>query len=128
MFIFGNNYLSAEKTIKYSEAKAKTIAENIANINTPGYKRKDIVGFNDIYQNIQKLKITSEKHLQPLNNDTAFLEIRDNTSSMKEDGNNVDIDREITEMNENVLLQSVAVGELERQIREIKDAINEGRR
>ncbi|WP_195937897.1 flagellar basal body protein [Romboutsia sp. 1001713B170131_170501_G6] len=59
--------------------RSNAIAENIANINTPGYKRK-YVSFEDTLKN--KLEVPSIK-----------LKV-DKKSVVREDGNNVDIEHE----------------------------------
>ncbi|CEH33299.1 flagellar basal body protein [Romboutsia lituseburensis] len=62
-----------------TELRSKTIANNIANINTPGYKRKYVT-----FEDTLKGKI-----------DEAKIEVKtDEGSIMREDKNNVDLENE----------------------------------
>lgn len=62
-----------------TELRSRTIAENIANINTPNYKRKYVT-----FEDSLKDKI-----------DNAKIELKvDNDSVVREDGNNVDLESE----------------------------------
>lgn len=62
-----------------TELRGKTIANNIANINTPGYKRKYVT-----FEDTLKDKI-----------DDAKIEVKtDEGSIMREDKNNVDLENE----------------------------------
>ena len=64
--------------------RGQTIANNIANINTPGYKRK-YVTFEE----------TLKKSSKGISIDDAKIELKvDNSTTMREDENNVDLEVE----------------------------------
>src|SRR5690348_10734930 len=64
--LFSGTFLSLEKSLDYATVKNRTISNNIANIDTPNYKAKD-VGFKQILSNELnssiKAKRTHSKHL-----------------------------------------------------------------
>lgn len=86
------NYL--KNAIDATSLKNKVIANNIANINTKNYTRKDIDFQNLLNKEIEKnqMKITNNKHITLNNNDINIYE--DTSGSYKTDGNNVDLDQE----------------------------------
>jgi flagellar basal-body rod protein FlgB len=98
------------KALDAIETRQKIYSHNIANYNTPGYKRKDVV-FEDVLRKALgdsdeiKLKTDNEKHLKniPSINEINYQVVEDNSRSAREDGNNVDIDIEMVKMMENTL-------------------------
>lgn len=94
--IFDSNKI-VEKSLNTAWIRNKTIAQNIANIDTPGYKRIT-VSFED------KLRLAMQKNnFEKKDVDNIDITIsRDNkTLSARLDGNNVNIDTEMAELAEN---------------------------
>lgn len=96
--------------LETASVKNKVIAENIANIDTPGYKAQDIEFFdvmNEILDNGKKLPLarTNEKHLPPaeLDADPSAFVYQQNNPSVRNDGNDVNIDYEMSQMAENTI-------------------------
>ncbi|MDK2820365.1 MAG: flagellar basal-body rod protein FlgB [Clostridia bacterium] len=122
-----------EKAMDASALRQRTIAHNIANINTPRYKRYE-VSFEDKLNRALETKSglslfrTNPYHLPRSN---YYLEpevIRDNRSSMRNDGNNVDIDREMAELAQNSLNFNFSTQQLNTRLAMIRYVINDGRR
>lgn len=78
-----------EKGLDASSLRQKVLADNVANVDTPGFKRSD-VDFAAVLQSA-------------VGGDDSAAVVKDETSSMRSDGNNVDIDREMTNVAENEL-------------------------
>lgn len=84
------------------------ISDNIANADTPGYKRKD-VNFQNTLRNVISQRIslplesTRDNHLNTANgnNSLDFSPFKENNTNFRIDGNNVDIEREMAEMAKN---------------------------
>lgn len=82
--------------------RQRVTANNIANVNTPGFRRS-FVRFEDELQRAtdrQRLRgyITHERHIpvgNPRLGDVRPRVERDDATTMRNDGNNVDIDREM---------------------------------
>jgi flagellar basal-body rod protein FlgB len=91
--------------------RQKLVASNVANADTPGYKTKDI-DFESELQNAMGSP-------SPMVNDVAGLRV-------KNDGNNVDLDREARLLSENALRFSVASNLLRSQLKTVRMAIEGG--
>lgn len=93
------NYVLAKKLLDVSHVRQQLLASNIANVETPGFKRQDI-------------EVSFESQLQRLAaaNDTAGISqlepkvITDlNAPNVRPDGNNVQIDEELLQMQKNAI-------------------------
>jgi len=104
------------KAMDYRALRADLISSNIANIDTPGYKSRDIEfeaslkeEENRLY-NTQSHKLqlakTNSRHLDPLNdelNQRGTIFFRDGQDA-RNDGNTVDLDVETTELAKNKVM------------------------
>ncbi|MCX7904167.1 MAG: flagellar basal body rod protein FlgB [Caloramator sp.] len=128
------SYMMLKKSLDATSARGRVIAHNIANVNTKGYKAFRVV-FEDKLRNILKgeslsLKVTNDKHLddgssiENLNYDLK----KDNSSSMRLDGNNVDIDNEMANLAANAILYNALVSQANSKIAMRRFIISEGRR
>ncbi|GAB6189481.1 flagellar basal body rod protein FlgB [Marinitoga arctica] len=98
------------KALDAVETRQKIYSHNIANYNTPGYKRKDVSFEKELKKALGdsseiKLKTKNDKHFKniPSLNEVKYNIIEDNSRSAREDENNVDIDIEMVKMMENTL-------------------------
>lgn len=131
--LFSNPLL--EKALSASWLRNEAISENIANVDTPGYKRKD-VNFQDYLKAAMNKDsiagiISHQKHI-PINgnsiNNINFRVTRDyNSTSMRMDGNNVDIDAEMAELAKNQILYNSLATLINKEYEMLKTAIREGR-
>lgn len=92
-------------------ARQKLVASNIANVDTPGYKTKDI--------DFQFEYISLVHGEDPNVFDAPNL-------ALKSDGNNVSMDREARLLAENALRFNVASNLMKTQLKVIESAIKEG--
>ena len=97
--------------LNFRGERQKVISSNIANINTPGYKTKELVFVdevnNSITNNSLQLKATNSKHMTNINSSLAnsnpkLMEV-DNLEEQN-DGNNVNLDTQMGEMSKNKIL------------------------
>jgi len=100
-----------EKYMDLLAARQKLVASNIANADTPGYHTQDI-DFQTEFRN------AIAGPLQAI--DVQGL-------PMKNDGNNVSLDREARLLAENALRFQLATNLLRSQIQTVKSAIDEGK-
>ena len=128
------NYLPRAMTA--ANIRHEIISNNIANVNTPNY-RKSVVEFEDLLarelygeEPDGKLKMTRthDKHLpfKPFDFHATPTIIQDNTTIMRTDDNNVDIDIEMASMAKNQLYYNTIVTELSSHVARIKNAITSG--
>lgn len=92
--------------------RQRLVASNIANADTPGYKTKDI----DFQAEFRSAIEGGSPHTV----EVSGLKV-------KNDGNNVSLDREARLLAENALRFNVASNLLRAEIRAVKSAIHEGR-
>lgn len=124
-----------EKSLDASTLRQKVIANNMANIDTPHFKRSEVV-FEDLLQK----EIQSQGGLQAYRTDPRHLRfhnetsgnvmpqiIQDNNTSMNNNQNNVDIDYEMSLMAKNQLRYNVLVQQMNSEFKKMRTAI-EGRR
>lgn len=112
-----------DKAADASWMRQETISNNIANVNTPGYKRQD-VAFEDSLQEAisnSRYRSTDEK---VANLSKADLRIRSYTDSSgfsyRLDGNNVDIDTENAALARNQLKYNALVDSINHEFSMIK--------
>jgi flagellar basal-body rod protein FlgB len=119
-----------EQFVSYCSVKNKVLAENISNIATENYKRKD-VDFKDLFQENCSgvLKTTDDRHFGALNSadDNAPSEFQDNDPNIASGINNVDIEKEMAELAENSIHFKFAakkIGEYYKNIQEVIKGTN----
>lgn len=116
------------KAANASWTRNEVINNNIANVNTPGYKRKD-VSFDDMLAIQLKNTGTSQVDLDTrvANIDQKRLEGKiytDSTAySYRIDGNNVDIDTENVELASNQIKYNGLVSSINAEFARIKSVI-----
>lgn len=115
------------KALDGSWMRNTAISNNIANVNTPGYK-KEVVDFETVLQNqlglssqIQMAK-TDDQHLSAANSDTISIEKVTDTS-YRVDDSNVDIDVETAELAKNTIYYNALINEVNGQFSRIKTAL-----
>lgn len=117
--------------LDYAVRKQKVIASNLANVETPGYQRKQLE-FEEVFQTEVdgqlSLQKTSSQHLESRPRLLREPVVRETyTGSMGHDGNNVDLDQEMTDLSQNVLKFSVVSQLLQKKLSMIAYSIREGR-
>ena len=100
-----------ERYMDLVSARQRHVASNIANADTPGYKTRDI-DFQSEYQSAMGAP-------------SAAVEVPG--LKIKNDGNNVSLDRESRLLAENALRFNVVSGLMRAAIRTVRSAIEEGR-
>ena len=103
---------SLERYMDLLSARQKIVASNIANADTPGFKTKDL----DFQSEFESALSGS----QPQSAEVTGLPV-------KNDGNNVSLDREARLLAENALRFNLATSLIKGQIHMVKEAIQEGK-
>jgi flagellar basal-body rod protein FlgB len=119
-----------EKSMDVSSLRQKTLANNIANAMTPGYKAQKVEFEEEYRKSLNKNKIkgdlTDDKHIslgrKPINKVYPQVVLREDP--INDTGlNNVDIDREMAEMAENSLRYEMSTKLILKRFNNIKSAI-----
>lgn len=93
-------------------ARQKLVASNIANADTPGYKTQDI----DFQFEFMSLASGAQPNV-----------VEPSGLAVKNDGNNVNVDREARLLSENALRFNLASSLMKSQLKLISSAIEEGK-
>lgn len=104
--LYDQPFSNLEKRIEYRIKRQSVISSNIANINTPNYKAFDLI-MNE------KLK---EPKIVPTN------------SPIKNDGNSVDLDMEMSKLTKNQLMFKMLTMTIAKRFEQLRSVIAEGRR
>ena len=113
------------KTLDAAAARQKAIANNIANVETPGYRRQ-YVSFESELKNA--LSKSNNHEIRKSLRELTPLTLSDAVSPARPDGNNVNIDAEISDLAKTSLVHRSATVLLEDKIAMLRSAIMEGKR
>lgn len=132
-------YQILEKALNASSLQHKMISNNIANVDTPGFKSTEVAfqsKLREVLNNQGKsylpLKVTHPNHI-PLTPDISVSEVEPEIITRTEttgrnDGNNVDIDMEMARLAENTAYYTSAAQLLSGKIGLLRSVISDGRR
>lgn len=98
-------------------AKNEVISGNIANVDTPGYKRR-VVEFGNLLEEASS-NLKSGKNSTP----GVKVTIDNSTDSLRTDGNNVNIDTEMVELAKNSIYYNLLSQKMTGEIQKIEAAI-----
>lgn len=130
MKLFSNTINSLERAISQSTAKQKVITNNIANVDTPNYKAQEVRFTNALSNEMQKLQATktNAKHVDfGGSNTSGYRVVTKNNTNYQHNGNNVDIDQEMTEMAKNQIQYNALIERLSGKFNSLKTVIKGGR-
>ena len=102
----------------YVVVKQKVLANNIANVETPGFKAKDVNFQNEFSEALKKGDFASAMNLQPK------VYVR-NDLSIRNDGNNVDLEKEMIELQKNKMKFDIYTQLLKNRYRRVRDLFTE---
>ena len=115
-----DNYQLARKLLDASVVRQDAIASNIANADTPGFRRVDVAPdfATQLRTSIEAGKTAETEALKPsIVEDSAARSIRP-------DGNSVEIEHELLEMNRNTVEYDYLAEIVSRNIKQMKIAIS----
>lgn len=124
-----------EKALSASSLRQNVISNNIANVNTPGFKKSE-VAFETILQEALgggstiPLVKTNERHISPTlqNIDDVSPSLNTiNSTSLRTDGSNVDIDIEMAELAKNNIYYDAVAQQLGKYFTNLKSVISGGK-
>jgi flagellar basal-body rod protein FlgB len=125
-----------EQVVNFSQARHNVLAGNIANLDTPGYRTRDISP--DQFR--AKLKEAVEQSRRPMSDDSTsfgsvfaedsaknpFRAVKESLNSiLRHDDANVSIEQQVAELSKNQMQHNMAVSLLSSQFRLLEAAISE---
>ena len=93
--LFDITHIALERALSGASMRQQAITENLANANTPGYRRQDV----DFHGTLQRALGAGRESLERV----GFATETDGSAPVRADGGSVDIDRETTLLAQNGL-------------------------
>lgn len=138
-----NTYDLIKSGLKASNVRAKTIANNMANVNTKNYKKFSVVfeeNLKDKSDSSFKMKTTKDDHYSAKStelkrtrdghissDDNSYGKninvVQDNSTSMRTDGNNVDLEVEKVNQAANTLKYNALITSINNKFTNLKSVI-----
>ncbi len=116
------------RALDASWLRQRVLSNNIANVDTPGYKRQD-VDFESMLKNYMatgrvNMTTTDPRHIGAVENVSLQARVfTDNSTSFRPDGNNVNIDVEMAAVAQNAIKYNAVTAQINGQIKRLKAAI-----
>jgi flagellar basal-body rod protein FlgB len=112
----------------------QVISDNVANVDTPGFKASK-VAFEDALKdalddNVLKGKVTNIKHIPIGTSSVGNVQpqvLQSQNTSMRMDGNNVDIDLEMADLAKTTIAYNAVIQKMTKEFQMLRSAINGGR-
>ncbi|NLG87988.1 MAG: flagellar basal body rod protein FlgB [Clostridiaceae bacterium] len=118
--LFPRNNL--EKSLDAAWLRNDVISQNIANVDTPNYKRKEVLFEEFLNSEMKYSRISNGKSRLQGSGDIKVIEDNKNYS-YRLDGNNVDIEREMAKLAENTLRYNTLIQRMNGQFNKIRTVI-----
>lgn len=110
-----------ERLLSLTGLRQGVLASNIANADTPGYRRRD-VKFETELANELPMKTTNTSHISTGNSTSVPVLLTEEGDEWL-DKNNIDLDIEMAKMTENALLYQAGIKMLSTKIRMFRNAL-----
>jgi len=120
------------KALDGTWTRNEAISNNIANVNTPGYKKVKVDFENILKNQLDNTKIfmnrTDTRHISGSGDVKNFSPLisEDRSTSIRRDGNNVNIDVEMGDLAKNTIMYNSLIKKLSGELEKIKSVISEG--
>ena len=120
-----------QRGLQAANLRQEVISNNIANVNTPGFKKSDVLFETMLakalgFEKDKKLQMvrTQDKHMPMSAGEkvTAKIQLQD-TTTMRVDGNNVDIDVEMANLAKNQIYYNAMAKKIGSYIQGVKNVI-----
>jgi len=117
--LFGSHVNNLERSLSLARQRHAAISSNLANVNTPGYKRQDV----DFNIQLEGAMGSIESKIADLNGDPTQ---RDN-AMVRVDGNSVDVEKEVMALAETEMRYTAIADLTASYFAGLKNVIREGR-
>ena len=131
MELFSDTFSTLERGLKYSSAKQKVISQNIANSDTPNYKAKEVSktsSFGTELQAAMQSYRTDERHFNfKVQGKETFPTVNQENVQYNNNGNSVDIDKEMTDLASNQIFYNALSERLAGKFNSLENVIRGGK-
>jgi flagellar basal-body rod protein FlgB len=118
-----------EQAVNFGQARHNLLAGNIANVDTPGYRARDLstVVFQDrLKEAIETRNSATSAGTDPLSGDGPELQMSDAFQTiLRHDDGKVSLEQQVAELTKNQLQYNMALSVLTQQFRLLQAAISE---
>lgn len=126
-----NTYNLIKSALGATNVRQSVISNNISNVNTSNFKASK-VEFEDTLKNVLdqnsiSMRYTNEKHMSVGLNNIQPEIIKDDTTQIKINGNNVDMEKEMVDMAANQILYNSLVQQANKKLSNLSYVISGGR-
>lgn len=129
MSLFSGTIQNLENALGRANIKQKVITNNIANIDTPNYKAKKVSFRNLLDQETSNLEAvkTDYRHVDFTGSGDDYSIVSSSDTSYQQNGNNVDIDKEMTDLAENQINYQALVERMSGKFNSLKTVLTGGK-
>jgi len=129
------NIPALQQVVNFAQARHGVLAGNIANINTPGYRTRDLSV--EVFEERLKSAIAEANRAghggkpvsagdMPTNPEDPMRKVNESlTNLLYHDDTNIDLEQQITEINKNQYLHNMALSIMTSQMQLLQTAISE---
>ncbi len=119
--VFGPNLNNLQNALTKATQRQSLLMNNLANVNVPGYKRKDM----DFHVTLQQEMGTLDQRVKAMKDQQAQTLAQG--SSTRQDGNSVDLEREVQSIAETELYFNAVTDLTAGYFSNLKNVIREGK-
>ena len=113
-----------ERVIQFTQARHRLLAENIVNVDTPGYQQKDLSV--DKFESLLADRVANKQGNTATRFDDVRAEIENPASGiLSHDGNNRSMEKLMSDQAKNALMHNVAIELLRKQYSALTMALQE---
>ncbi|ASZ03475.1 MULTISPECIES: flagellar basal body rod protein FlgB [Bacillus] len=129
MDLFSGTIQNLENALGRADIKQKVLTNNIANIDTPNYKAKKVSFRNLLDQETSNLEAvkTDYRHVDFTGSRDDYSIVSSSDTSYQQNGNNVDIDKEMTDLAENQINYQALVERMSGKFNSLKTVLTGGK-
>ncbi|MBU0443246.1 flagellar basal body rod protein FlgB [Bacillus velezensis] len=129
MGLFSGTIQNLENALGRADIKQKVLTNNIANIDTPNYKAKKVSFRNLLDQETSNLEAvkTDYRHVDFTGSGDDYSIVSSSDTSYQQNGNNVDIDKEMTDLAENQINYQALVERMSGKFNSLKTVLTGGK-
>lgn len=124
MELFDTTFKTLDLALGAAGKRQEVLANNLANVNTPGYKRLEVDFDGVLAQAVDAARTGDKQALDALRPGVAT----DEGVAVRVDGNSVDVDQEMAHLAENNIRYNALVQLTQKKLEGLKYVISEGRR
>ncbi|KHF39785.1 flagellar basal body rod protein FlgB [Halalkalibacter okhensis] len=132
MDLFGSaSFKSLERGLAGAQVRHNAISQNIANVNTPNYKAKQVSFKHTLDDAMNQTNFnanrTNAKHLEFSRTNNPIMVEEDRSTMYNHNGNNVDIDLEMAELAKNQIYYNALIDRLNGRFTSLQSVIRGGK-